>query len=299
MQENAHLPLPALRAFEATARLNSFTKAAEELAMTQAAVSYQVKKLETFLNVTLFRRAGRHIHLTPVGEELAASLSTALATMRSACALASRQGAQRLRITALPTVASNWLVPRLGRFQKTYPGYRIELNSSTDSADLRMGGFDVAVRSGNGVWAGCTSKFLFPNLYTVVTGPEMHDALQAPRDLLALPLFGRLNWWKAWLPAAGVRDDEMAGIASTDLGTQQSEVTAALKQGGAAIVTPGFFADEIASDRLRIPFDLSLEQAGGYWLAYREGASRLPNIKRFRDWILDEARTSPDGRTEG
>jgi LysR family glycine cleavage system transcriptional activator len=289
------LPLPALRAFEAAARLGSFTKAANELAMTQAAVSYQVKRLEQRLGVVLFKRGGRQVQLTPAGQRLSVSASEAFALLRTACANAAEQKHGRIWITALPTVASNWLVPRLGDFHAKHPQYALQLDASIDAQDLRVSQFDVGIRTGAGNWPGCHSTRLFPSDYTVVCAPKLVAAgdISTPRDLLRIPLFGRRSWWLDWLSQAGLSDEECASIRASDLGTQPSEVTAALMQRGAAMVTRRFFARELRAGTLKQPFALIGTRDDAYWLVNRAGEQAFPNVRDFTRWLLEQIEPAP------
>jgi LysR family glycine cleavage system transcriptional activator len=284
------LPLAALRAFEAAARLGSFTKAAGELAMTQAAVSYQVKRLEQLLGAVLFKRVGRQVQLTAAGQRLSASASEAFALLRTACANVTEQKHGRIWITALPTVASNWLVPRLGDFHAKHPQYALQLDASIDAQDFRVSQFDVGIRTGAGKWPGCHSIRLFPSDYTVVCAPELVEGgcISTPRDLLRLPLFGRRSWWLDWLSEAGLSDEECASIRASDLGTQPSEVTAALMQRGAAMVTSRFFARELRAGTLRQPFALVRMRDDPYWLVNRAGEQTFPNVRHFTRWLLEQ-----------
>lgn len=281
-------PIAALRAFEAAARLASFTRAGEELAMTQAAVSYQIKQLETRLGVTLFRRAGRHVELTAAGQRLSDAASEAFGLLRAACANIAEQKHVRVWITALPTVASNWLVPRLGDFRSRHPDYAVQLDSSVAVADMRVSAFDVAIRRGKGTWPGCEAQLLFHGNCAVVCAPGLIAAagIERPEDLTRIPLFGRRSWWHRWFAAAAVPEAAYADLEPTDLGTEESEVTAALMQDGAAIVTASFFERDLASERIRQPFAITLTQETPYWLVYRAGTANLPNIRDFRKWLM-------------
>jgi LysR family transcriptional regulator, glycine cleavage system transcriptional activator len=281
------LSLTALRAFEAAARLGSFTKAAGELAMTQGAVSYQVKQLEGRLGAALFHRAGRSVELTPVGKRLSASLTEAFGLIRSAYSAAADHSSSRLLITALPTVASNWLVPRLASFQVAQPALSVRLDTSVEIEDLRASDFDVAIRSGGGNWPGCEAHRLFANDYTVVCAPALVRArkLSHPADLEKVPLFGGANWWTRWLSAAGI---PVASVEATDLGTQTSEVKAALMREGAALVTPLFFREEIEAEVLAQPFKILAKSPSDYWLVYRHGEDSRPNVRSFKQWIMRE-----------
>lgn len=256
--------------------------------MTQAAISYQVKALEQRLGAALFRRAGRNVELTGAGQRLSATTSEAFGLLRAACAGVTGLQSTQVHITALPTVASNWLVPRLGDFQLQHPNYAVRLDSSVGVVDLRTSEFDVAIRTGDGQWTGCKADRLFPSTYTVVCSPRLiaDGVLSEPRDLCGRPLFGRESWWRSWLAATGV---DGATLAVSDLGTQPSEVTAALTQDGAAIVTPAFFASDIRAGRLAIPFPTELSDERDYWLVYGDASKHQPNVSDFRRWILSVA----------
>ncbi|RRN59148.1 LysR family transcriptional regulator [Pseudoxanthomonas sp. SGNA-20] len=147
-------PLSSLRAFEAAARLGSFSRAAAELNMTPAAVSYQIKQLEARLGVVLFRRFPRRVELTANGDMLAPAISGAFATMRAAVAQTVERAQDELSITTLPTVGATWLAPKLGRFKARMPALRVRLDMSVPTADLDALDFDVAIRSGLGTWPG-------------------------------------------------------------------------------------------------------------------------------------------------
>lgn len=288
-------PLASLRAFEAAARHGSFTQAARELGMTQSAVSYQIKQLEQRLGVELFRRSGRHIQLTTVGDHLGEETSNAFALLRTACSFAASQRPDRIGITALPTVASHWLVPRLASFHEAHPGFSVQIEPSVSLSDMRRAPFDFAIRTGQGEWPGCNSKRLFANDFDVVLGADRINRgdIGTPSDILRLPLFGRSTWWASWAEMHGLEDVWRKLDPPTDLGTQASEVVAALSRHGAAIVTPKFFEDDLRSGRLIRPFPISFKRESSYWLVYREGTEKLPHIRAFRNWLLSQAEIAP------
>ena len=279
-------PLSALRAFEAAARLGSFTKAAEELAMTQAAVSYQVKVLEERLGVALFARVGRGVELTSAGRRMSLQVSEAFGLLRTAVAGSARASAGALQITAAPTLAANWLVPRLGAFEQRHPNFGVRVDASCSVEELRTSEFDVAIRMGKGAWSGCVADKLFASEYTPVCAPDLARTLARPDDLLAIKRFGPSQWWINWFNAAGVSG---AAPSATDLATQNLEVTGALAQGGAAIVNLMFFADDLASGRLAAPFPIVATSGIDYWLVHRTGADAHANVRAFKGWIIDQA----------
>ncbi|MBN8884904.1 MAG: LysR family transcriptional regulator [Rudaea sp.] len=286
-------PLNAVRAFEAAARLGSFTRAAQELSMTQAAISYQIKQLEQRLGVMLFQRLPRKIVLTRDGERLAPAILDAFSGLRTAFAQALSRAHNELAITSLPTIASNWLVPRLGGFHLAHAEVAVRLDTSITLADLQQGEFDVAIRSGRGDWPGHTAHFLLPSLITPLMSPRLRDAaggLKSPADLLKLARIGRPRWWQQWFEENGVDVAETALRASLDLGIEQYEITAAIAGQGVAISSPLFFRAELESGQLVQPFAHVARDSKDYWLVYATTRAKSHAITAFRTWLLREAR---------
>lgn len=285
-------PLTAVRAFEAAARLNSFSRAAAELGMTSAAVSYQIKQLERRLGVTLFVRHARQVELTTQGALIGPVLSETFATMRSVFAHAVESADQTLSLTTLPTVGAAWLAPKLGRFHADHPGVRITLDLSVAPADFGAGRFDAAVRSGKGVWPGLRADDLVPNVYMPVCSPGMREAarrLETPEAPLGFALLGRPNWWANWFAAAGWPGLDLTGRFGTEFGAEHMCVTAAIAGHGVALASPIFFARELASGALVPAHDLVVADDRRYWFVWpgvRAGSARL---QAFRSWIRDEA----------
>lgn len=287
------LPLSAIRVFEAAARLGSFTRAAEELGMSQAAVSWQVKALERRLDQPLFRRLPREVALTPAGERLARAATEAMAGLRTALADISETGEGVLGITTLQTFATLWLAGRLGAFQVSHPGVAVRLDTDGRVVDLLREQADVAIRTGaTGEWSGLETVLLFPAAQTVLATPAaMAELGEAPRpeDLLRARRVGSEAEWAAWFRNAGVALPGAAPDAPRlAADTQALEVAAALANGGVAIGSPVMFAGEIAAGRLVQPFEVYIGDAGGYWLAYPRDRRRARKIAAFRDWILAE-----------
>lgn len=285
-------PLTAVRAFEAAARHQSFTKAAEELGMTQAAVSYQVKLLEDRLGQALFARQARQVRLTAVGQRLGPAVTEAFEALRAAFDHLAEESETVLAITALHTLAATWLVPRLGAFQLAHPTLAVRLDTADELRDLARDGFDVGIRAGLGDWPGHESHLLLPMNFTVVCSPDFRDRmdLRRPEDLLRAPLIGPTDdWWALWFRAAGVADADLSRHTDVQLGHQQFEAAAAAAGHGAALVVPQFFRADLASGRLVRPFDVVVPYARGYWLTYPESRRRSAKIRAFRDWMLAEA----------
>lgn len=293
----ATLPLSAIRIFEAAARLRSFTRAAEELNITQAAVSWQVKALEKRLDQPLFQRLPREVALTPSGERLSRAASEALSILRSAVSDLTETGEGVLAITTLQTLATQWLAPRLGAFQLAHPRLAVRLETAGRVIDLMRENIDVAIRSGGGEWPGLESLYLFPNIATPVCTPELRErlgGLRRPEDLLGAPLIGVSGEWDAWFQAAGVverRSGEEPYRLAAD--NQVLEIASALGHHGLVLASPIFFAAELAAGRLVRPFDAVTPFGEGYWLAYPRDRRRAPKIAAFRDWLLAAVAADP------
>ena len=281
--------LPAVRAFEAAARLGSFTRAADELHMTQAAVSYQIKQLEQRLGLGLFHRQPRQVVLTPAGQRLAPAVLDAFKQLRTAFAQAIERVETELAITALPTIASAWLVPRLGAFQLTHPRLAVRLDTTVELVDLNRGEFDVGIRIGAGEWPGLDADFLLPSLFTPLCSPALRERLRTPADMLALPRFGRERWWRAWFAAAGLADADLTAKPGVELDVEQHAVTAAIAGHGVALSSPLFFEQDIAAGRLLQPFELVVRDQRDYWLTYPTTLRTSEKIRAFRAWLLAQA----------
>jgi LysR family glycine cleavage system transcriptional activator len=287
-------PLAAVRAFEAAARHQSFTRAAAELGMTQAAVSYQIKMLEDRLGGPLFVRRARQVTLTPMGQRLSGPVTKALRALEAAFAEAAGRTENVLSITTTLSLAT-WLAPRLGSFQIAHPEFAVRLDSSNRLIDFSDGEFDIGLRTGRGEWPGLAAHRMFPIQYTPVCSPDVlarHD-FRKPADLLHARLIsGDDPWWGRWFSEAGAGDFGGAGQATLALGTQAMEVQAALAGHGVAIIMPRFFPEELRSGRLVQIFDVVAEDPSSFWLVYPVERRRARKIRLFRDWLLAEAEAS-------
>lgn len=298
----ATIPLSAIRVFEAAARLASFTRAAHELGMTQAAVSWQVKALERRLDQPLFRRLPREVALTPAGERLARAAGEAMAALRSALADISGSGEGVLAISTLQTFAAQWLAGRLGAFQLAHPQIAVRLTSEARMVDLTRGEADVGIRvSRHGVWPGLEAICLFPAAQTALVSAEVMAGLDPaglPSALLSVAMIGSEDEWGEWFAAAGVTGVAPATSAALRLvaDTQTLEMAAVLAGGGAAMGSPVMFADDIAAGRLAQPFDFYIDTASRYWLVYPQERRRSRKIVAFREWLLQQVAADPMAR---
>jgi LysR family glycine cleavage system transcriptional activator len=285
----ATVPLSAIRVFEAAARLKSFTRAAEELGVTQAAVSWQVRALERRLDQILFRRLPREVALTAAGERLARAASEAVGLLRAALADLTETGDSVLAITTLQSLATQWLAPRLGGFQLAHPKIAVRLETSGRMVDLMREPFDLAIRSGPGDWPGLESLYLFPSHVTPLVSPALAKdlgGLARLDDLLAAPRVGLDEEWADWFAKAGVAAPGPQAGPRLVADLQTIEVASALAGQGVALGSPILFAAEIAQGRLIRPFEAAWDHNQGYWLAYPKDRRRAPKIAAFRDWLL-------------
>ncbi|HEV3175301.1 MAG TPA: transcriptional regulator GcvA [Stellaceae bacterium] len=288
------LPLNGLRAFEAAARHLSFTRAADELHVTQAAVSHQVKTLEQRLGVKLFRRLPKSLRLTDEGQALLPELRDAFERMaRALNRVTSAQGAAALSVSTLMTFALTWLVGRLPRFQARHPDIEVRLNTTGRMVDFAREDVDVAVRYGDGNWPGLTVEKMFEDELTPLCGRAYKDRLRMPKDLRDVPLMdasppepASVGEWGTWLRAAGINHLPMTRGAVFD--STKIAAQAAVDGMGVAIGSPYLFAEDIAAGRLFQPFPLTVRNGKAYWLVCAEGTATRPKIKAFRDWVFSE-----------
>lgn len=285
-------PLPAIRVFEAAARHLSFTRAAEELGMTQAAVSYQIKLLEERIGSPLFHRRPRQVTLTPAGLKLAPQVSEAFERLQAAFAELRTDTAGTLAISCVHTFATNWLASRIGRFQIANPDLAIRLEASSEVIDFARHPADLALRSGSGDWPGLVSHRLLDAVFTPMLSPALADSIggvEKPADLARLPIISPGDpWWRIWLEKAGVDPGILAGRQPYSMGAQVVEAEVAMAGGGVGLLTPAFYQRDLAAGRLIQPFDIIGDSGIAYWLVYPESRRNLPKIRRFRDWILSE-----------
>jgi len=291
-------PLAAARAFEAAARLLSFTRAAEELAMTQAAVSYQIKVLEERVGEPLFIRRARQVELTETGRALAAGASEAFRILAESYEQARTGGQGTLSISTIPTFAANWFALHLGSFQIAHPSIAVRLRTEDRMVDLAQDSIDIGIRTGySGTWPGLVSHRLFLADFTPMLSPSLAATIGGigePADLLKLPIIDAGDpWWSMWFDMAGV--DARADLSSRphgQLGAQAFVGRAAVAGVGVAILTRAMFVPELANGSLIQPFDLVGNDGHAYWLVYQEARRNVPKVRAFRDWMLAEVGAS-------
>ena len=286
-----HLPsLPAVRVFEAAARHENFTRAARELGLTQAGVSYQVKLLEDQLGTRLFDRFNKRVKLSATGARLARRLGAAFDAMADAFGDLAADTDGTLTISSTQTVVT-WLAPSLGRFQQAHPTIGLRTETSTAMTDFAREDADLALRIGRGPWPGLKCHLLFDLHCTPVCSPDYRDGhdFRAPRDLLdAQRLSPNDDWWVQWFAHAGVAQAGLPVATGVHFDSQVAECRLALNGGGVAIFTPLFWQQELASGRLVRLFPGMDCHVGGLWLVYPEHVRNRPKIALFRNWLLKQ-----------
>lgn len=290
-------PLTAVRAFEAAARHQSFTRAAAELGMTQAAVSYQVKVLEDRLGKPLFLRLPKKVELSETGRRLAPAVASAFHGLHAAFAELRETDDAVLAVTAVHTFATNWLVPRLGAFQQLHPEIAVRIDLSNRNVDFTREEFDIGIRGGRGNWPGVRADLLIPIAFTPLCSPDFlarHGPWKEPAEMLKAPrLDAHDEWWRLWCEAAGTTHVPPVALSNVSLDVQSLLGTAAIAGQGLAILMPAFFAGDIAAGRLVQPFPLMATDDTAYWLVYPETRKNVRKIRAFRDWILGELKQPP------
>ncbi|WP_298672065.1 transcriptional regulator GcvA [uncultured Sphingomonas sp.] len=291
-------PLAAVRVFEAAARHENFTAAGQELGMTQAAVSYQIRLLEERLGTQLFRRERRRVILTEPGKRAATQLTRAFDAIDAAFAGIRAEDEAVLTLSTSNTFANTWLVWRLGAFQIAHPEMAVRLQTSDTLTDFAAEDVDIAIRAGLGGWGGLSQDLLMRVDFTPMCSPEFlaaHGGRLAPADLLRLPLISPQDpWWAHWLREAGVEVAPGALRAGMRLDSQAHEGNAAMAGQGVAMLTPFFWRNDLAEGRLVRLFEQTSTRNFGYWLVCPEHRRRVPKIARFREWLLAEvARNAP------
>ncbi|QPC33300.1 LysR family transcriptional regulator [Caldimonas thermodepolymerans] len=280
-----HLPLNALRAFEASARHLSFTRAAIELNVTQSAVSAQVKNLEERLGVSLFRRLPRGLALTDEGHALLPMLSETFARI-GAVLEQFRDGRLRevLTVAVVGTFAVGWLIPRLEAFHRDHPFVDLRLLTHNNRVDLAGEGLDYAIRFGDGAWHGTHAEPLMDAPLSPVCTPEIAARLREPADLARETLLRsyRTDEWARWFGAAGVAPPLLRGPVFDSSVT----MAAAAMQGlGVALLPPAMFGQALRDERLVQPFGIAVS-TGRYWLTRLKSKQETIAMREFRAWLL-------------
>jgi LysR family transcriptional regulator, glycine cleavage system transcriptional activator len=285
--------LSALRSFEAAARHESFTRAADELCVTQGAVSHQIKALEGELGLKLFSRERRGLVITDAGRDYLAVVREAfdriaLGTDR----LLQRQRSGVITVSASPDFAAKWLVSRLGRFAEAYPNIELRVSATMRHVDFAREDVDLAIRHGAGSWVGLDAVNLSAEELFPVCSPALVSGsrgIRNPEDVLQFPLLHLDDWrnWSRWLEAAGVSGEAL--LHGPILNHASMLIDAAIEGQGIALARTALAACDLINGRLVRPFRVALPLSNTYWIVCPRATSTLPKIVAFRDWLLAEA----------
>ena len=284
-------PFSALRALEAAARLQSYSRAAEELHVTHGAVSQQIRSLEELFGLRLFRRDGNAMLPSEACLRLARRVAEARRLLEQAVGeLDAERSAKTLVVSTLGSFASRWLALRLPRFAEVAPDVLIDVRVDDRLANLSTDGIDVAIRYGAGQWPGLTAVELMREVFFPVCSPEFLERHPLPslQALAGAPLIRhRNNVWPMWFASVGIEYQERPGGAVFD--DSAVVLDAAVNGMGVALARSSLSEHDLKTGRLVKPFPEELSAEYGYYLAWRPDSRKLPVIAEFRDWMLHEA----------
>ena len=284
-------PLNSLRVFEACARIGNFTRAAEELGLTQSAVSRQIQLLESRLNLQLFRRKGRRIQLTQEGQSYAQVVRRALELIAKETRRLSRKPRRdTLVVSTVPSFAVKWLAPRLQRFQQANEGLDLRILTSYEHTDFERDGIDVAVRYGAGDWQDMHVQRSAEEEVFPVCGPQFleREDLRQPVDLLRAPLLhGEVTeGWDDWFELAGV------ALSAPPEGPRFKDscalIQAAIDGQGVTLAQGSLVASDLREGRLTRPFPMALQSHYAFYMVCPPKALQKAKVAAFRDWVSAE-----------
>ncbi|MEM7669460.1 MAG: transcriptional regulator GcvA [Pseudomonadota bacterium] len=303
-------PLTALRAFDAACRHMSFAKAAEELFVTPAALSYQIKSLEEHLGVSLFHRLNRAIELTDAGEVLRPGVAQGFSALQDAVsALARLNDDTTLTVTAGPAFTAKWLAPRMFSFAEAHPEIELRFVASLKMLDFARDGVEAAIRFGTAGYPGCFHELIIEDWVTPYCTPEIADRLTDPADILAYPLIHDDSlkavpvpsaWpgfpsWDTWFAKLGIAADTSHG---PHFSNADHAIDAASEGGGVVLGRSSLIERDLARGRLVAPFDLGLDIGGQFRFVCPLGREKERRIAAFLDWVRTETEKLRDMRRQ-
>jgi len=283
-------PMQALRAFDAAARTQSLTKAAESLHLTHGAISHQIKALERDLGVRLVARAGRGIRLTDEGERFATRVRAAFAELSAAVTeMTARANPRQLRVSVVPSFAALWLLPRIGRFLAAHPDVDLDVRANVGYIDFQRDDADLAIRYGYGDWPDLSVEHLLDDEYFPVCSPRLaHGRLpKRPEDLAKYTLLRSSDEpWKPWFEAAGLDWPEASrGPIFSD---SAHMMQAAAEGQGIALARRTLLGTDLRNGVLVRLFDVAMPSAKKFYLVYPPRTAGSPKLALFRDWLRHE-----------
>ncbi|HEX2801656.1 MAG TPA: transcriptional regulator GcvA, partial [Phenylobacterium sp.] len=291
-------PLNALRAFEAAARHLNFSRAADELSVTPGAVSQQIQNLEDYVGAALFKRTPKGLLLTDAAQTALPALREAFDRLAEAASLLTAAvDGRRLSLTAPPSFAAKWLVPRLGAFEQAHPQVDVWLSAGIELLDLTAGEVDVAIRYGAGRYPGLEVKRLFSETVIPVAAPSLlaEQPLNAPADLAhhillhdgSPDLDDSCPDWAMWLAARGLK--AIDGMRGPRFNQSSLVIEAAVNGRGVALAKRTLAAADLEAGRLVAPLQIATAVDFAYYLVHPKAKGRLPQVKAFVSWIEAQA----------
>ena len=285
--------LPALQAFEAAARLMNFTKAAEEMGMTQSGVSRHVHTLEQFLGLRLFERVGSQLVLTDMGRAYFEDVVQVLGRLEevSIDAVRGRRADEGIVIGATSSLGANWLIPKLGDFARRHPGLHYELTTIEEGENVENSHVDVAIMRGSGQWHG-RAIHLFDEELAVVASPDLIRKGEAPAvlDFATIPTLqnaSRYSLWLTWLRISGM--PHQGAIQGNRFSQSALIIRAAVEGLGLAVVPVHYVRAELDSGALYMPFGPPIRSGDAIWMVYPDSKAQRKNVQLFRDWLRSHA----------
>jgi LysR family glycine cleavage system transcriptional activator len=291
-------PLNALRAFEAAARHLNFSRAADELSVTPGAVSQQIQNLEDYVGASLFKRTPRGLLLTDAAQTALPALREAFDRLAEAASLLTAAvDGRRLTLTAAPSFAAKWLVPRLGRFEAAHPAVDVWLSADIDLVDFAAGEVDLAIRYGAGPYPGLEAVRLMKETVIPVIAPELlaSNPLNEPCDLARHILLhdgspdadDSCPDWMMWLAARGVKGVD--GTRGPRFNQSSLVIEAAVGGRGVALAKRTLAQDDLEAGRLVVPMQITTSVDFAYYVVHPKAKGRMPQVKAFVAWITAEA----------
>lgn len=287
--DRSQLPLNALRAFDAAARHLSFTRAAEELCVTQAALSHHIKALEELLGFALFQRLPRGVELTDEGAALAPALHDSFDQIsQSLGVFASGKRREVITIGVVSSFATGWLLPRLRGLSIAHPELDVRIRTNNNTPELASEGLDFAIRYGDGLWHGTEAVEIMAAPLVPMCAPAMMGALHAADDFNGQTLLRsyRSDEWPAWYAQSGKPPPRLTGpVFDNSLAIAQA-VMAGL---GIGLLPPLMFHHELEAERMVLASDQHI-LLGRYWLTKLQSREMSEGMQIFQDWLLNQAR---------
>jgi LysR family glycine cleavage system transcriptional activator len=291
-------PLNGLRAFEAAARHMSFTDAAEELSVTQAAISHQVRGLEQRLGLKLFVRRNRSLLLSEAGQAYLPAVRAAFDQLNEATEkLLQKDRGGHLTVTTTASFATKWLVPRLAGFQRAHPEIDVRISTNTGLVDFSREDVDIGIRYGRGHWPALTAERLVGEDVMPVCAPSLlkgQNGLKKPADLKRFTLLHISTFpddWQVWLTAAGIKGIDATRGVTFDFAVAAYQ--AAMDGLGVALGRDPLIAPDLKAGRLVVPFEYKMSTEMAYYMVYPPDSIRRRKIKAFRDWLMPLAEIGP------